>query len=316
MELRGMELRHLRYFQAVAEAGHITRAAATLGIQQPPLTQQIRALEAEFGLALFRRHPKGVTLTDAGKVLLSETRRILEDVSSMRRRMQSIALGEEGTLRVGFTSSAAAHRFIPEALRVCRSQHPGIELVLTENNAAEITESVAASRLDCGLIRVPVGNPPGLVFKPLLHESAVVALPIDHRLTKTRTGTESKSVSVKQLGGEGLILVRRPGAPGLYANLLALFDRQGLKPRIVAEVDRMMTNLNLVAAGAGVSVVPASMRGTHAHAIAYRDLQSSSALDVPLTAVYRSSDEAGPAHTFITLLSDLASHWRTRADSR
>ena len=305
-----MELRHLRYFQAVAETGHITRAAAGLGIQQPPLTQQIRALEREFGLNLFKRHPKGVTLTDAGKLLLTETRRILGDVAAMQRRMQSIARGEEGLLRVGFTSSAAAHRFIPEALRACRNQHPGIELVLNEHNAAEVTEAVAASRLDCGLIRVPVAKPPGLVFRPLLHERAVVALPIDHRLATTRAGRDSVSISLKQLGAEGLILVRRPGAAGLYANLLALCEQHGFRPRIVAEVDRMMTNLNLVAAGAGVSIVPASMRGTHAQAIAYRTLRAGAALDVPLTLVWRSSDEVGPTRSFVNLLQGLAAGWR------
>ena len=308
-----MELRHLRYFLAVADSGHMTRAAADLGIQQPPLSQQIRALEAELGLTLFKRHPKGVTLTDAGKTLLVDARRILQDVAAMRQRMAGVASGLQGLLTVGFTSSAAAHRFTPEALRACRGQYPEIALALSENNAAGITEAVAASRLDCGLLRVPVARPAGLVFEPLLSESVVVALPLDHRLAQPGTGGRSRKLRLRELRDEGLILVRRPGAPGLYANLLALCERQGFKPRIVAEVDRMMTNLNLVAAGAGISVVPASMQGTHAHAIAYRPLAAGAALDAPLTLVHRADANPGPLNTFITLLRRLAAGWRESA---
>jgi len=305
-----MELRHLRYFQAVADSGHMTRAAAELGIQQPPLSQQIRALEAELGLALFKRHPKGVTLTDAGKLFQIEARRVLQGVAAMQQRMAGVASGLQGVLAVGFTSSAAAHRFTPDALRACRGQYPDIALTLSENNAAEITEAVAASRLDCGLLRVPVARPPGLVFEPLLQESVVVALPLDHRLARATTGRRPRILKLRDLRDEGLILVRRPNAPGLYANLLALCEKQGFRPRIVAEVDRMMTNLNLVAAGAGISVVPASMEGTHAHAIAYRPLASSTALEAPLTLVHRADENPGPTMTFVALMRKLAARWR------
>ena len=308
-----MELRHLRYFVAVADSGHITRAAAELSIQQPPLSQQIRALETEFGLALFKRHPKGVTLTDAGKTLLVDARRILQDVAAMQQRMAGVASGLQGLLRVGFTSSAAAHRFTPEALRACRGQYPEIALALSENNAAEIIEAVASSRLDCGLLRVPVARPAGLVFEPLLSEAVVVALPLDHRLAQPGASGRLRKLRLRELRDEGLILVRRPGAPGLYANLLALCEKQGFQPRVVAEVDRMMTNLNLVAAGAGISVVPASMQGTHAHAIAYRPLAAGAALHAPLTLVHRADANPGPLNTFITLLRRLAAGWRDGA---
>src|SRR5262245_60835397 len=98
-----MELRHLRYFVAVAEAGHMTRAAARLGIQQPPLSQQIRALERELGTVLFRRHPKGVALTDAGRLVFADAQRILADTSALAARMARVAKGLSGTLSVGFT---------------------------------------------------------------------------------------------------------------------------------------------------------------------------------------------------------------------
>src|SRR5262245_16512372 len=111
-----MELRHLRYFVAVAEAGHMTRAAGALGIQPLPLSQQLRALETRLGTTLFRRHPKGVTLTDAGRLFRGEAKRILQDVAAAEERMARVAKGLSGTLSIGFTSSAAAHAFTPEAL--------------------------------------------------------------------------------------------------------------------------------------------------------------------------------------------------------
>jgi DNA-binding transcriptional LysR family regulator len=228
----------------------------------------------------------------------------------MQQRMAGVASGLQGVLAVGFTSSAAAHRFTPEALRACRSQYPDIALALSENNAAGITEAVAASRLDCGLLRVPVARPAGLVFEPLLQESVVVALPLDHRLAQPAASGQPRKLRLRELRDEGLILVRRPGAPGLYANLLALCEKQGFRPRIVAEVDRMMTNLNLVAAGAGISVVPASMQGLHPHAIAYRSLAAGTALDAPLTLVFRADDNRGPTATFVALLRLLATRPR------
>ncbi|MFY9509587.1 MAG: LysR family transcriptional regulator, partial [Rubrivivax sp.] len=261
-----MELRHLRYFLAVAEAGHMTRAAAALGIQQPPLSQQIKALEATLGLRLLQRHPKGVTLTDAGRLFRTEAQRQVDGMAALQDRMARVARGQEGLLAVAFTSSAAAHAFTPAVLRECRSRHAGIELRLSEHNAAEILDGVAAGRLHCGLLRVPVSQPAGVVMQTLLNEPAMLALPLDHRLLRA---SGPRPLALEELRDEGFILVRRPGAPGLYANLLALCEAAGFRPRVVAEVDRMMTNLNLVAAGAGISVVPASMCGAHPHAIVY-----------------------------------------------
>jgi DNA-binding transcriptional LysR family regulator len=305
-----MDIRHLRYFVAVADAGHMTRAAATLGIQQPPLSQQIRALEAALGTTLFKRHPKGVTLTDTGRLFLAEARRILEGMAAMEQRMACVAKGLRGILSVGFTSSAAAHAYTPEALRACRSGYPDIELRLSECNAAEITEGVVAGRLNCGFLRVPVARPAGVVLETLLTEPVVVALPLDHRLARASGTVRRAAVALSDLRDENLILVRRPGAPGLYANLLALCAAQGVRLNVVAEVERMMTSLNLVAAGAGITVVPASMQGAHAHAIVYRPLAKGVRLDAPLTLAYRSGDETGAMATFVGLARTIAARWR------
>jgi DNA-binding transcriptional LysR family regulator len=305
-----MDIRALRYFAAVAETGHMTRAAEQLGIQQPPLSQQIKSLERELGVLLFRRHPRGVALTDAGRLFQAEALRMLQDMDAMKQRMARVATGQSGTLTVGFTSSAAAHRFMPEALRAFRRAYPAVELQLREDNAAELTEALAAGRLHCGLLRVPVARPEGLVFETLLREPVWVAMPSDHRFAMARGKAShpppSRPLSLAKLCEEGIILVRRPGAPGLYADLLALCHAKGLRPRVVAEVDRMMTNLNLVAAGVGLSVVPASMTGVHAHAIAYARLADGGQLDAPLTLVSRAGEDNLPAQHFATLLRRLA----------
>jgi DNA-binding transcriptional LysR family regulator len=287
---------------AVANAGHITRAAEALGMQQPPLSQQIRALEDELGAPLFIRHPKGVELTDAGRQLKVEADRLLTDVAAMQERMTAFVEGKRGRIAIGFTSSAAAHAFTPKALRTCRKQHPHIGLEISEHNAAEITEAVAGARLHCGFIRVPVSRPAGLVFEELLQEESLLAIPLDHRLARDKT----KPVALKELHGEQLILVRRPGAPGLYANLLAACAQQNIEVHLAAEVERMTTNVNLVAAGVGLSLVPASMQGAHAHAIVYRPLADPVKLSAPLTLVYRQHDCDGPTGTFIKLARKIA----------
>jgi DNA-binding transcriptional LysR family regulator len=284
----------------------MTQAAERLGIQQPPLSQQIKTLERELGVALFKRHPRGMALTDAGRHFQVEATRLLDDMEAMKQRMARVASGQQGVLSVGFTSSAAAHRFMPDALRAFRHGHPGVELQLRENNAAELTEALIAGRLNCGLLRVPVARPEGLVFETLLREPVLVAMPSDHRFAPLHTGEAAPALPLDLLCEEGVILVRRPGAPGLYADLLALCHARGLRPRVVAEVDRMMTNLNLVAAGVGLSVVPASMGGVHPHAIRYCRLADSETLDAPLTLVSREGEDNLPARHFAELLRERA----------
>jgi DNA-binding transcriptional LysR family regulator len=301
-----MELRHLRYFLAVAEAGHLTRAAARLNIQQPPLSQQIKALENHLDTVLFRRHAKGMALTESGELFLEEARRILDSVAVMEQHMVRVAKGVRGRLAIAFTTSAAAHLLTPRVLRVFRSRYPEIELSLSENNAAEITERIASGTFHCGFLREPVSRPPGLVFRTLLREPMLVAAPLDHRLAKKPRAGRNAAVALKDFHGENLILVRRSGAPGLYANLLALCAERGIYPNVVAEVERMMTNLNLVAAGAGISVVPASMQHVHAKTVAYRPLAKSIHLDAPLTLVYRAADDTGAIAFFVELVTKTA----------
>src|SRR5579862_8063932 len=161
-----MELRHLRYFVAVAEEGHITRAAARLGLQQPPLSQQIQALETELDAQLFHRKPRGVELTDAGRALLTDARAILAQVEHAVATTRRTARGEQGRIAVGFTSSASFHPFVVRAIRSYRDAYPLVSLALEEGGTAELVEAVRRQQLDAAFIRTPVGDAPELVITP------------------------------------------------------------------------------------------------------------------------------------------------------
>ncbi|WLH15125.1 LysR substrate-binding domain-containing protein [Pseudomonas hefeiensis] len=305
-----MELRHLRYFVMVAEEGHFTRAAARLNMQQPPLSQQIRALETELGFELFKRHPKGADLTTGGAVFLEEAKAILARVQDGSRRAARVAKGVEGTLAIGFTSSAAAHPLIPRIIRAFREQYPAVAITLAEGNAGRLTERASAGQLDVSLLRAPVSRPDGIEFHRLLVEELLMVLPVGH----PALAEYPDAVELRAIRDEPFILVRRPGAPGMYANLLRACEAAGFEPRVAFEVERMLTNVSLVAAGEGVSVVPASMRDIHRESVVYRRiLGARPRLVAPLTLVCRQTNESPALHNFVVLARDLAKTYRKQS---
>ena len=280
-----MELRHLRYFVAVARAGSFTAAARELGIQQPPLSQQIRDLEREVGHPLFERLPRGVSLTAGGSVLLEEAESILARVEGAVRRAGQAAQGTAGSLAIGFTSSALVHRLAPRLIGRYRLAHPGVDVTVDEGNAAALSESVAAGRLDAAFIRRPVTERSGLAYRVLAEEPMLAALPIDHSLAQKARRAGRDRIRLQDLAGEPFILVRRPGAPGMYGDLIEACHAKGFAPRVVAEVNQMFTNITMVAAGFGVSVVPASMRDFHRQAVFYPTMADAPQLTAPFTLV-------------------------------
>src|SRR5580693_2675711 len=157
-----MELRHLRYFVAVAEEGHVTRAAQRLGIQQPPLSQQIRALETELDARLFHRKPRGVELTSAGRAFFDEAKAILARVGDAVAATRQAARGETGRIGLGFTSSASFHPFVPRAIRAFRERHPLVAFALEEGGTAELVEGLRAERIDAAFVRSPIGSVSGV----------------------------------------------------------------------------------------------------------------------------------------------------------
>lgn len=172
-----MELRHLRYFIAVAEEKHVTRAAERLGMQQPPLSQQIRALERELDVQLFRRKPRGVELTDAGSALLADARAILAHIDHAFATTKRTARGEQGQIAVGFTSSAPFHPFVPRIIRTYRESFPLVLLTLEEGGTTELIDDLRNERIDAAFIRTTIASQEGLVVNLLLQEAMVLALP-------------------------------------------------------------------------------------------------------------------------------------------
>jgi DNA-binding transcriptional LysR family regulator len=303
-----MELRHLRYFVMVAEERHFTRAAARLNMQQPPLSQQIRALEEELGFELFKRHPKGVDLTAGGQVFLQEAQDILARVKEGSLKASRAAHGIEGQLGVGFTSSAAAHPLIPRIIRAYRERFPGVAVVLKEGSAQQLTEAAIEGGVDVGILRAPVGQHQSIEFHRLLNEEMLLTLPVGHRLLAGHDlSNGAPCISLNDLADEPFILVRRPGAPGMYANLIKACQCAGFNPKIAFEVERMLTNVSLVAAGAGISIVPASMKDVHKESVVYCPIiDARPRLHAPITLVCRSFNQLPPLRNFIDLSRELS----------
>src|ERR1044072_6990686 len=172
-----MELRHLRYFIAVAEEKHMTRAAERLGIQQPPLSMQIRALEQELDVQRFRRRPRGVELTDAGLAFLDRARVILDQVDRALATTRRTARGEQGRVAAGPTNRPPFHAFVPRVIRAFREMSPLVSLVLEESASSELVQGLHNEEIDTAFIRSPVADVVGLTVRPLLQEKMGVALP-------------------------------------------------------------------------------------------------------------------------------------------
>jgi DNA-binding transcriptional LysR family regulator len=294
-----MELRHLRYFLAVAEEGHITRAAERLGIQQPPLSQQIRALETELQVRLFHRKPRGVELTQAGEALRTEAQAILDRVEHAVGAARQTARGEAGRIGLGFTSSASFHPFVPQAIRRYREAQPLVALSLEESGTGELAEALAQQRIDAAFIRSPLGTVPGIAVHSVLEEPMVAALPAGLPLAGRGA---ARSLALGDLAAETFILYRRPLGPGLYDAIIAACQRAGYSPRIGQEAPRMLATLSLVAAGLGVTLVPQSMRLLRVHGVVYRPLDAAAGLVAPLNLAYRRGEHSEAARRFIALV--------------
>ena len=293
-----MDLRHLRYFVAVAEEGHITRAAERLGMQQPPLSQQIKALEAELEVQLFRRKPRGVELTDAGESLLVDARRILDEVEAALTRVRRTARGELGRLAVGFNASAPFHPFVTRVIRDFRGANPDVSVILKEGGTAELVDDVRAERLDVAFVRsmVPAGE--GVAFHDLLREPMVAALPATHPLAKGK----GRKLRLAELAGEPFVLYRRTSGPGLYDAIVGACHAAGFTPRLEQEAPRITATLNLGAAGLGVTLVPQSLSAQQAESIVYRPLGAPAVLAAPLQLACRKVDHAAAARHFVALV--------------
>jgi DNA-binding transcriptional LysR family regulator len=245
-----VELRHLRYFAAVAEELHFGRAAQRLGIAQPPLSQQIKSLETLIGYPLFERKPQ-VRLTPAGETLLEVTRRTLAQVEEGLDFTRRAGRGEAGKLTVGFAASILTTA-LPEILRTYREQYPGVELRLRELSSAAQTTALADGIIDVGFVREAVEHGADLICEPILREEFVAVLPPAHPLATRR------QLPLNALAEEPFVHFPRIVAPALFDQIADACQRAGFRPRVVQEAQEWLTILGLVEAGLGVSLVPAS----------------------------------------------------------
>lgn len=296
-----LEIRHLRYAIAVAEEGHMTRAAERLGLQQPPLSQQIKALEALVGSPLFRRLPRGMEMTDAGRAFVDRARQVLADLDATVDAARRAARGETGALAVGFTSSAAFHPLVSSVFRGLRQALPDLALRLEEGATDELTSDLLAGRLDAAFIRSASETQSSLVIDHVDTEEMLLAIPDVHPLA--HPSQKMRRIELADLCEDVFILYRRPSGQGLYDRIIAACQRAGFSPRIAQEAPKMVSTLSLVAAGLGASIIPESMARLETSGVVYRRFTQSSGLVAPLYLALRRDGQAGALARFVEEVS-------------
>jgi DNA-binding transcriptional LysR family regulator len=294
-----VELRHLRYFIAVAEERHITRAAERLGMQQPPLSQRIKAIERELDVQLFQRKARGVELTEAGRTFLDNARAIIAHFDHTFETTRRTARGEQGRICIGVTPTTPFHPFVPRVIRAFREAYPQIFLRLEERLGNELVEQLRNERIDAALIRTPIADPEGLVVYRLLEEPIVVALPSGHTLAPS--GVTRAALSLPRLARETFILYGPPGT-AFYDLTLTACRAAGFDPRLGQEAPRLTSALNLVAVGLGICLVPASLQHMHIDGVDYCRLKGPIQPKAILNLTARRGDSSAVVRNFLNLV--------------
>ena len=273
-----MELRHLRYFRAVAEELHFGRAAERLHIAQPPLSQQIRQLERELGVSLFTRSTRRVELTAAGKEYLKRAVAVLDAVDDAGQQARRIAHGVEGHLTIGCVGSAT-YSVLPRLVRALRDELPHVEISIRgEMLAPAQLDALRAGDIDIALLRPPVDDA-AIRVEVLRRDRLIAALPAEHPLA------QRDLLRVGDLRGEDFIAHAGQGRSVMGGLLAAICADAGFAPRIRHEVSETSTLVTLVAAGLGVAVVPAPTADLDIAGVTYRQLEPAS-LGVDLVAAH------------------------------
>jgi len=291
-----MELRHLRYFVAVAESLNFGRAARRLAISQPPLSRQIRALEDELGTSLFARTRRAVALTAAGSALLPEARRLLREADALKDGARLLATGATGTVALGFIS-VAAYNILPSLVPEFRKRHPGLRLAMQEGATDALLPALTQGEIDVGMVLPPVADQ-RLAYRPLVHDHLMVALP-----ARARGRFPVGPLPLAALAEEPFILFPRTAGPSLYDLIVGSCQRAGFSPRIDQEAIQMQTIVSLVAAGMGVALVPASLQHLRRTGVEYRPLKDKTP-PVEIGLVWGASDESPSVRAFVALATE------------
>ncbi|HTE84856.1 MAG TPA: LysR substrate-binding domain-containing protein [Dehalococcoidia bacterium] len=280
-----MELRHLRYFVAVGEELHFARAAVRLKLAQPPLSKQIRQLEQELGVRLLERTTRSVSLTSAGKVFLDEARRVLAQAERARSMAMQAQLGAVGELQIGFVTSVG-YELLPDMLRAYRARFPRVQIRPYHMTVGEQIKALEERRLHIGVVRRPFESEM-LAFEVIRQEPVLLSLPEGHPLA------QHEVVEMRELAGESFIAATADQRTSADEALDRVFHETGFRSRVVQEAPDILTILGLVAAGIGVSLVPAAASRLRTSGVVYRPLAG----DVPLhvTALAWRRDEGSAA---------------------
>lgn len=264
-----MDLRQFRYFVAVAEELHFTRAAARLNIGQPPLSLQIQAIERELGVVLLKRTRRNVELTPAGQLFLQEARLALLQAERAVQTVTRAAKGEMGTLRLSFITSVPLVNVFTSAVRAFRVASPDVHLELKSRSSVKIIDDVLLGTVDVGFTRPSTSTllPTTLTGIPVYEDNLMAVLPVDHPLAAT-----DGPLSIAQLKDEKFVLRPRGSGTGFYEQVFDMCAEAGFSPQIVQEAVEATTTLGLVAAGVGITVAPEALRSINVHDVVWREL--------------------------------------------
>jgi DNA-binding transcriptional LysR family regulator len=291
-----MELRHLRYFVAVAEDMHFGRAAKRLHIVQPALSKQIAALERELGVMLISRDKHRIAFTPAGRAFFEEALDILRRVDHATRTAKMTESGAIGSLDIGFNGPAML-TVLPSLLREHHSRYPGVRFVLHERPSAMLVRNLKDGALDAGFV-YPFPPDEMLNFVTVLREPFVVGLPESHPLA-----AESE-VDLSDCADDTFVLVSRSGSPGFFDRCLALCQGYGFSPAVIEEGDSPAARYGMVSAGIGVTVVAASAVHAPFPGVVFRPLINPST-DVELAFAYRPNDDSAALAALMQTLEEL-----------
>ena len=262
-----MELRHIRYFLAVAEERNFTRAAERVGIGQPPLSQQIRDLENEIGAPLFHRLPHGAELTPAGSAFLAEVKPILAAAARAKEAALRAYRGEEGSLALGLTASAGFNPVVSRSLREFRRRWPGVKLTLNELNTLQMLRDLREEKLDAIFVRPGEDELEGLRLRRFADEAMLIALPASHPLA----GREALPLAA--LAAEPFVLYPPAAGLSLYHEIVSACRACGFEPIAAQSAPQITSVINLVAAELGVSIVPESAAQIRVQGVEYRRIE-------------------------------------------
>lgn len=294
-----MELRHLRYFIAVAEELHFSRAADRLHIAQPPLSQQIKQLEAELGVELFcRKTKRQVQLTAAGQVFLQESYQLLTQLERSIQLTRRVGKGELGQIRVGFISSVT-YDLLPMILQQFRSQFPEVEVLLQELNTTEQEKALQERRIQVGFVHLPLEDD-NFNCECIQQQSLIVALPENHRLAK------QDKIGLRSLADESFILFPRYCGKGLYDRIMSLCQQGNFTPQVTQEAIQMQTIIGLVSAGMGIAIVPSSLQNLQRSGVIYREIKETTPL-VETAVVWQDEEETPIMRQFLQVVRKVSS---------